>query len=105
MAISCAACCCVDRISTSSECRKFALQGRRIRKYWPGLLRTTGFVSHDRATLPDYAYSRVLKGSSMPGVLIISDRFPVGEMIDHVLLLVECSVQAEWNGRIVFLPI
>ncbi len=62
-------------------------------------------ITHDRATMPDHAYERVAAGERMPGVFILNDRFPVGQAIQEILLMVACSDQAEWSGRAVHLPL
>lgn len=62
-------------------------------------------LSHDRTTMPDYAYTRVSAGQPMPGVFIISDRFPIGQVIQELLLIDGGSEQAEWSGRVLFLPL
>ena len=62
-------------------------------------------LTHDGATMPDYAYERVAAGDGMPGVFILNDRFPVGQAIQEVLFMVACSEQAEWSGRAVRLPL
>ena len=55
-------------------------------------------LTHDRATMPDFAYSRVTAGQPMPGVFVVNDRLPVRQAIDELLLLDTCSEQAEWRG-------
>ncbi len=62
-------------------------------------------LTHDRATMSDYAYERVAGGESMAGVFILNDRFAVGQAIQEILLTVACSEQAEWSGRAVHLPL
>src|SRR5262245_924019 len=62
-------------------------------------------LTHDRATMPDFAYARVQAGEPMPGVFILNDRLPVRQSIDEILLLDEASEQAEWSGRVVYLPL
>jgi hypothetical protein len=62
-------------------------------------------LTHDRATLSDYAYERVAAGEEMAGVFILNDRFPVGRAIEEILLLVACTEQAEWSGRAVHVPL
>jgi hypothetical protein len=62
-------------------------------------------LTHDRATMLDYAYQRIAAGEAMPGVFIVNDRFPVGQAIQEILLMVACSDQAEWSGRAVYLPL
>ena len=60
-------------------------------------------LTHDRATLPDYAY--VALGESMPGVFIVNDRFSVGHILPELLLMIVDSEQSEWNDRVVYLPL
>ena len=62
-------------------------------------------LTHDRATLPDYAHQRLTEGKSVLGVFIFNDRFPVREAIEEILLLVRCTEQSEWEGRVVHLPL
>jgi len=62
-------------------------------------------VTHDRATMPDYAYKRVAAGNPMPGVFTLHDKFPVGQAIEELLLIVECSEPQEWSGRVIYLPL
>lgn len=62
-------------------------------------------LTHDRATLADYAYERVALGEKMAGAFILNDRFPVGQAIEEILLMVASSEQAEWSGRAVHVPL
>jgi predicted nuclease of predicted toxin-antitoxin system len=62
-------------------------------------------LTHDRATLPNFAFERLMAGQTMPGVFILNDRFAVGQGIDEILLMVECSEEAEWSGLVVYLPL
>src|SRR5262245_12077712 len=62
-------------------------------------------LTHDRATMPDYACERLAAGQGMSGVFILNDRFPVGQAIQEILLVNACSEQTEWNGRVVRLPL
>jgi hypothetical protein len=62
-------------------------------------------LTHDRATMADYAYQRVTAGKSMPGMFVLNDRLPVGQAIEELLLMVACSEQAEWSGLVVYLPL
>jgi hypothetical protein len=41
----------------------------------------------------------------MPGVFILNDRFPVGQAIEEILLILACSEQTEWSSRVVPLPL
>jgi hypothetical protein len=62
-------------------------------------------LTHDRATMPDFAYERVAARQPMAGVFVLNDRIPVGQAIEEILLMDECSEQQEWLGRAVHLPL
>jgi predicted nuclease of predicted toxin-antitoxin system len=62
-------------------------------------------LTHDRATMPDFAYDRLLKGQPMSGVFLINDRIPTRLAIDELLLLNTCSQQDEWKGIVLYLPL
>jgi len=62
-------------------------------------------LTHDRATMPDFAYERLNKGKDMAGMFVINDRMPNRQVIDELILLVDCSEQTEWKDVILYLPI
>lgn len=62
-------------------------------------------LTHDRATMPDFAYARVVTGQPMPGVFVIDDRLSVRQAIEEILLIEGGSEQAEWVGLVVYLPL
>jgi predicted nuclease of predicted toxin-antitoxin system len=62
-------------------------------------------VTHDRTTMPGFAYERVRAGVSMPGVFVIRNQPNLGLMIDEILLVALCGVQDEWRDRVEFLPL
>jgi Domain of unknown function (DUF5615) len=62
-------------------------------------------VTHDRATLPAFAFERVVAGEPMPGVFVINDRLPVGRAIEELVLLTTCSEGSEWEGKVLYLPL
>lgn len=62
-------------------------------------------LTHDRATMPDFAYERLSQGQPMLGIFVINDRMPVRQVIDELLLLIDCSEQDEWQGIVLYLPL
>lgn len=62
-------------------------------------------LTHDRATMPEYAHERVLAAQPMPGVFVLSDRLALRQAIDELLLLDGSSEQDEWADLVVFLPL
>jgi len=62
-------------------------------------------LSHDVATITKYAYERVEAGLPMPGVFEVSQIVPIGVVIDDVLLIAEVSLEDEWEGQVLYLPL
>ena len=62
-------------------------------------------LTHDVTSLTRYAYQRIEREQEMPGVFEISRAVPMGQAIEDVLLLAECSLESEWEGQIRYLPL
>ena len=62
-------------------------------------------LSHDVSTMVGFAYDRVKAGQPMPGLVEVSRQVPLGEAIEDLLLLAQCSVEGEWEGQVLYLPL
>jgi len=62
-------------------------------------------LTHDVNTLVAAAYVRVTAGLAMPGVFAVNQAAAIGQVIDDLVLLVECSLPGEWAGQVRFLPL
>lgn len=62
-------------------------------------------LTHDVSTITHYAYERIREGKPMPGVFEVSRTISIGGVIEDLLLLVECSLEGEWEGQIRYLPL
>ena len=62
-------------------------------------------VTHDVTTITNFAYERVRTGKPMPGVIEVDDDLPIGQAINDILLVVECSERGEWEGQIIYIPL
>ena len=62
-------------------------------------------LTHDVTTMTVFSYQRIKIGSSMPGLFGVSRRVSVGLAIEEILLLVEYSLEHEWEGQVRFLPL
>ncbi len=62
-------------------------------------------LTHDRDTMPFFAYERVRAGQPMPGVFLVSDMMPIGQAIDEVLLAVDCLTSEEFKNFVRFFPL
>jgi predicted nuclease of predicted toxin-antitoxin system len=61
-------------------------------------------LTHDRATMPDFAYARLVSGKPMTGLWVVNNRIPTRQAIDELLLLINCSEPDEWVGIVLYLP-
>lgn len=61
-------------------------------------------VTHDRRTMSPYAARRIARGESVAGVIIVSRRLPVSQVIDDLEIIVTCSDVGEWENIIKHLP-
>lgn len=64
----------------------------------PALLRVAAeqdriFVTHDVRTVPEFVYDRISVGQSVPGVIIVPEAMPIGEAIEQLVTVIECSDQ------------
>lgn len=62
-------------------------------------------LTHDVNTLIESAYERIASGAGVSGVFAVPQELPVGTAIEDILLLVECSLEGEWEGQVKFIPI
>jgi Domain of unknown function (DUF5615) len=62
-------------------------------------------LTHDVSTMTKYAHDRIERGLSMPGVFEVSQALAIGDAIEDILLLAECSLEREWEGQILYLPL
>jgi hypothetical protein len=61
--------------------------------------------THDVNTMPDHAKQRAKDGEPMPGLFIVPQGVAIGGTIDHMLLIAECSLEGEWEGQVLYLPL
>lgn len=62
-------------------------------------------LTHDRATMIEFACERIANQMPLPGLFVMDDRFPVGDAIREFSLICECSEHADWDGQVTFLPL
>lgn len=61
-------------------------------------------VTHDRKTMPTEFGQFIMTRRSF-GLIILSQRMPVGEAIDALILVWEASISEEWIDQIMTLPL
>ena len=60
-------------------------------------------VSHDRKTMPDH-FADFIKQQPSPGLILISQSFPMSRAVEELLLIWEASTADEYVNRIVSIP-
>lgn len=61
-------------------------------------------LSHDFNTMLNFAYERIAAGAPMSGLIAISDRLPIGNVIASLGMLIECSNQEDFQDFVLHLP-
>jgi predicted nuclease of predicted toxin-antitoxin system len=62
-------------------------------------------VSHDENTVTDYAYRRMKNGEWIAGVVIVPQDLAIGQAIEELKILIECSEQDEYENKVVHIPL
>lgn len=62
-------------------------------------------LTHDVSTMKAHAFARVAQGLAMPGVFAVSQSLPIGQAIEAIVLIAECSLEGEWEGQVRHLPL
>ncbi len=62
-------------------------------------------LMHARATMPDFAYTRLVAGEPMAGMFVVDNRMPIRQAIDELTLLISTSEQTEWKKTVLYLPL
>lgn len=62
-------------------------------------------LTHDVSTMSRHAFDRVNQKMTMPGVIEVSQEVPIGEAIEELVLIAECSLENEWHNQVIYLPL
>lgn len=62
-------------------------------------------LTHDVTTMTKYAAERIEKGLSVSGVFEVPQHLSIGEAVEELVLIAECSFENEWENQIRFLPL
>jgi hypothetical protein len=62
-------------------------------------------LTHDRSTMPAFAFARVEADQPMSGVFLVSDSMPVGQAIEEIALAAQCLSPDECANRVSYFPL
>ncbi len=58
-------------------------------------------MTHDSKTIPRFAYERIAAGEPMPGVIVIPWDLQIGQAIEELIILFECSRPKDFRNSVV----
>src|SRR5215204_6265951 len=59
-------------------------------------------LTHDVTTMSKHAFDRVIERLPLPGVIEVSQDVAIGEAIEELVLIAECSLENEWENQVIF---
>src|SRR5689334_13773269 len=59
-------------------------------------------LTHDVATMPNHAYERIASGDALPGLFVVPQTLTIGDAIEELILLIECSLDDEWVDQVYY---
>jgi predicted nuclease of predicted toxin-antitoxin system len=62
-------------------------------------------LTHDRDTVPGFAYDRVRAGQDMPGIFLVNDQMSKGKAIEQLLLAINCLNSEDCNDQVHHFPL
>jgi hypothetical protein len=62
-------------------------------------------LTHDVSTLVARAYERVEALEPMPGVIAVPQALAVGQAIEDLVLVVQCTTADDWANQVRYLPL
>jgi predicted nuclease of predicted toxin-antitoxin system len=62
-------------------------------------------LTHDRDTIPNFAFDRVRAGEPMPGIFLVSDRMPKGQAVEELFMAIHCLTPDECKDRVTYFPL
>ncbi len=55
--------------------------------------------------MPGHAADRMAAGERMSGVIVVSRRLPISQVIADLEIIVTCSLEGEWEHVVIYLPL
>jgi hypothetical protein len=62
-------------------------------------------VTHDYRTMPDHAGNRMAAGETIAGLIVVSRRLSIREVLNDLEMIVSCSDANEWENIVRHLPL
>lgn len=62
-------------------------------------------LTHDIATMPGYAYSRMGRGEAMLGLIVVPWLMTLGQAVDELSVVLVAGTDLDFESQVLFLPL
>ncbi|NEP45954.1 MAG: hypothetical protein F6K35_44830 [Okeania sp. SIO2H7] len=62
-------------------------------------------VTNNRTSMPVHLADHIANGRHVPGIFILNSNLSIGDNLEELILIAECSFEGEYQDEIKFLPI
>jgi Domain of unknown function (DUF5615) len=62
-------------------------------------------LTHDVNTVTRFAYERVERGQSMPGVIEVPSAASVADVLDDLVVVITCAMPEDCRDRVLYVPL
>ena len=62
-------------------------------------------LTHDTSTTVAHMIERAKAGLILPRIVLVPASMPIGQAIEEIMLILECSFDSDWEGSIWRLPL
>ena len=62
-------------------------------------------LTHDTSTMTPHMIERAKAGLDLPRIVLVPANMAIGQAIEEIILILECSVDSDWEGSIWRLPL
>ena len=62
-------------------------------------------LTHDLSTMIPAMQEQLRRDLRLTPIVLVPDSLPIGAMIEDILLLEDCGVEADWAAGVVYLPL
>ncbi|MDY7015879.1 MAG: DUF5615 family PIN-like protein [Cyanobacteriota bacterium] len=62
-------------------------------------------VTNNRRSMPVHLADHLMKGGHIPGIFILNPDLSIGQNIEELILIADCSFEDEYQDQIIHLPL
>jgi Domain of unknown function (DUF5615) len=62
-------------------------------------------LTHELSTMIPALHQHLQNTSRCAPIVLVPDSLPIGEVIEEILLLNECAIDADWAAGVIYLPL